>query len=124
MWSSPFPVQQQHCRDVVRCAPLKRYLQQMVKTFIYVPVVEDLKQHLLIRDGVHQSVGTEQQELVLVPGQLKGIRLGVDIRAKRPGDETFPSISPDPYPILLYHFKYFFSSIRIAPSLFVIWKPL
>ena len=59
----------------------------MVKTFIYVPVVEDLKQHLLIRDGVHQSVGTEQQELVLVPGQLKGIRLGVDVRAQRPGDE-------------------------------------
>lgn len=59
----------------------------MVKTFIYVPVVEDLKQHLLIRHGVHQSVGTEQQELVLVPGQLKGIRLGVDVRAKCPGDE-------------------------------------
>ena len=33
---------------------------------------------------------------------------------------TFPAISPDPYPILLYHFKYFFSSIRIAPSIFVI----
>ena len=29
---------------------------------------------------------------------------------------TLPAISPDPYPILLYHFKYFFSSIEFLCS--------
>ena len=33
---------------------------------------------------------------------------------------TFPAMSPEPYPTLLYHFKYFFSSIRISPLLIIL----
>lgn len=55
--------------------------------------VDDLEEHLLIGDGVHQSVGTQQQVLPGVHRAYVPVTVGGDVRSQGPGDEIAAGVA-------------------------------
>ena len=55
--------------------------------------MDDLEEHLLIGDGVHQSVGTQQQVLPGVHRAYVPVTVGGDVRSQGPGDEIAAGVA-------------------------------
>lgn len=60
----------------------------MIQTAFDIAVVEHLKKHLLIGDGVYQPVRTKQDEIPLLPWYGKRVRLRLNVRTQRTGDQV------------------------------------
>lgn len=60
----------------------------MIQTAFDIAVVEHLKKHLLIGDGVYQPVRTKQDEVPLLPWYGKRVRLRLNVRTQRTGDQV------------------------------------
>ena len=73
-------------RDIVRRALALGDGQQPVQAGVRPVPVDDLEEHLLIGDGVHQSVGTQQQVLPGVHRAYVPVTVGGDVRSQGPGD--------------------------------------